>query len=265
MSVPSRSYTSHKLGGLRLAQIDYQPDLRQPRHAHAHSTITLIVRGALEEQGPTCRRTAGAWSVVVKPADTTHADVFGPHGARTLQLCVPSGVLEREPAWANAFDGYRWQDGGRVAACLARLYCILSGAEVSGDLALEETLCQVAGLLGEGNRGVSPQRRPRWLGRVAEQLREHASDPPSVAALAAEANVHPVYLARAFRRHYRSTMSQFVRCERVASVCRRIATTSDSLAIVALEAGFADQPHLSRVFRAAMGMTPAVYRQLMRR
>lgn len=265
MSVPVQTYLSRELGGMRLAEIDYPPDLRQPRHAHGHATITLIVRGALEEQGPRCQRTAGVWSVVVKPADTAHADVFGPRGARTLQLRVPAAVLEREPAWAGAFDAYRWQDGGRVAACLARLYCALRGGEVSAELALDESLCQIAGLLGDGGRFGPLRQPPGWLSGVAEQLRAQVSNPPSVAALASAANVHPVYLARAFRRYYRTTMSQYVRRERVAHVCRRIATTSDSLASVALELGFADQPHLCRVFRAEMGMAPAAYRRLLSR
>jgi AraC family transcriptional regulator len=43
-----------------------------------------------------------------------------------------------------------------------------------------------------------------------------------------------------------------------------VATTDDSIARIALDAGFADQSHFTRAFRRHHGVTPARYRELVR-
>ena len=45
-------------------------------------------------------------------------------------------------------------------------------------------------------------------------------------------------------------------------VADRLTATGASLAAVATETGFADQAHLTRVFKRETGLTPAVFRSL---
>lgn len=51
---------------------------------------------------------------------------------------------------------------------------------------------------------------------------------------------------------------------RVHSATRLLASTDTPLALVGLLAGYSDQPHFQRAFRAAVGPTPAEYRRLAR-
>jgi AraC family transcriptional regulator len=76
--------------------------------------------------------------------------------------------------------------------------------------------------------------------------------------------VHPVYLACAFRRHYRSTVGEYVRRLRVEFACRELSATRAPLAQVALAAGFADQSQFSRTFKRVVGLTPTEYRKMFR-
>jgi AraC family transcriptional regulator len=56
-------------------------------------------------------------------------------------------------------------------------------------------------------------------------------------------------------------MGDFVTGLRVQHVCRALAQTDTALAKIAADAGFVDQSHLTRVFREALGTTPAKYRR----
>ena len=79
--------------------------------------------------------------------------------------------------------------------------------------------------------------------------------------MAREAGVHPVYFARAFRAQTGLPVGAYLRKLRVDRAAERLASTNFRIADIALETGFSDQSHLTRVFRALTGMTPATYRQ----
>jgi AraC-like DNA-binding protein len=58
------------------------------------------------------------------------------------------------------------------------------------------------------------------------------------------------------------SLGDIVASARVHSATRLLASTDTPLALVGLLAGYSDQPHFQRAFRAAVGPTPAEYRRL---
>ena len=56
---------------------------------------------------------------------------------------------------------------------------------------------------------------PSWLRRVHETLEQSYLLAPSLAELATIAGVHPVHLSREFRKHYQSTIGEYIRKRRV--------------------------------------------------
>ena len=69
-------------------------------------------------------------------------------------------------------------------------------------------------------------------------------------------------VARAFRHVHGCSVGTFVRRLRVARAQELLRRTAARIATVAVDAGFYDQSHLGRVFRAEIGMTPRQYRAL---
>ncbi len=78
--------------------------------------------------------------------------------------------------------------------------------------------------------------------------------------LAEAANVTRFQVIRDFRKVAGLTPAAFIRDRRLRRANRLIEQGS-SLADAAFEAGFADQSHLSRTFRAAHGITPGMFRK----
>jgi AraC family transcriptional regulator len=76
------------------------------------------------------------------------------------------------------------------------------------------------------------------------------------------ADVHPVYLARQFRRWFGCSITEHVGRRRVQRAAAAIATSAGSLSVISYQNGFADQPHMSRVFSREVGVTPATFRAL---
>ncbi|MNL12924.1 DNA-binding transcriptional activator FeaR [compost metagenome] len=84
-----------------------------------------------------------------------------------------------------------------------------------------------------------------------------------VGSIAAKVGVHPVSLARRYRRHYRQSPAAAIRQARAARAAALMARGAD-LAALASDVGYADQSHMTRDFTAIYGLTPARYRALFR-
>ena len=83
----------------------------------------------------------------------------------------------------------------------------------------------------------------------------------SLGDLAREAGVHPVHLARAFRRWFGTTPGEYLRARRIGWAASRLATDpSVPITEVALAAGFYDHSHFHRTFAARIGLSPRAYR-----
>ena len=85
----------------------------------------------------------------------------------------------------------------------------------------------------------------------------------SVVPMARRAGVHPAHLAATFRRFYHTTVGEFIQQLRVEAACDRMRQLETPLSEIALELGFADQSHFSRIFRRSTGLTPKAWRSLM--
>lgn len=108
-----------------------------------------------------------------------------------------------------------------------------------------------------------PGPPPAWLLRVRESLDDRYRERElRIAGLAAVAGVDPAHLARTFRAHYGTTAGAYLREMRVQRAAHALARSSAPLAQIALDAGFADQSHFTRVFRTAYGVTPQRWRAL---
>ena len=106
---------------------------------------------------------------------------------------------------------------------------------------------------------------PPWLQRLLEMVQSRSRETLTLCELARTAGLHPVYLARAFRANVGMTLGAYLRKLRVDRAAEQLTATALSIAEIALETGFSDQSHLTRVFHRAIGVTPGQYRERFRR
>jgi AraC family transcriptional regulator len=102
---------------------------------------------------------------------------------------------------------------------------------------------------------------PGWLREIDATIRERFHEPLELRAISSRAGVHPAHLCRAFRRFRGRTISDAVLGMPMQQVCRRLIESDDFLSTIAIESGFADQSHMSRIFKRVTGHSPGAYRR----
>jgi AraC family transcriptional regulator len=248
-------------GALLLTRAWFPPRLRLPPHAHARASLAVVLRGGwtgeLERRPTELRRRD---SVVVTPSGARHSNAFGPQETEVLVVEVQDdsahGVQEVRSLLSRPTTLQHRGLGGLAARLAAELRTPDDHSPLlSHGLALE--LLATAGRASLGERGVS---RPAWLERARECLHQGLSRRWTLEALAGAAEVEPSRLVRGFRRHLRTTPADYLRQLRVQEARALLAGSERPVAEIALDLGFTDQSHLTRVFRRSFGETPAAFR-----
>jgi AraC-like DNA-binding protein len=230
----------------------------RPLHYHERACLSVMLGGAFTEHiGRRVIECAGA-GVLLKPPGEPHRDEF----SGSVQVIVePSdNAALRLGASGTMFQRIAYRRSLIATAIAGRIAREVQGFDPFTHLAVEGlTLELLASELRAGRGPLASARPPAWLARVRDRI-DDGLRVPALADLAVDAQVHPAYLARTFRRCYGVSIGQYARKVRLDWVARQLAETTEPLSAIAFRAGFADQSHLTRVFRSRWGVTPRQYR-----
>ncbi|MEZ5043091.1 MAG: AraC family transcriptional regulator [Saprospiraceae bacterium] len=235
----------------------YKPHQRFASHSDYFSKISIVLNGQLKEGLGKKEEYANTASLVIKPNSAIHTNVFGPRGTRIIS------VLMHDHFWQSMnmdhqLDELKWFHGLQYAkASIKFVQEVFSG---KSHHEMEESI--IALLANLQHTPLSSSTPPLWLQGVKERLEDEWEMLLSVQTLAQWVDVHPVYLARIFRKFYHCSIKDFVRQTRVRKVMDLLGSTNISLAQIAFDAGYADQSHFTRQFKVEMGMSPGAFRQL---
>lgn len=245
-------------GGITVSTAVYAPRTELPVHEHRHAYLCLIAEGAYYQtasggRSDPCER----GTLMVHPEGHRHADRFGPLQTRCLNVHFDP-ALTGDVAIRHLLDDYRRLALPTMAALQRRIERELASTDDAAPLALCAATFE---MIAWACRQPRPDDAPAWLARVFERLHDDPGRATSLDELAALAGVHPAHLARSFHRVSGATVGDYLRGLRIRRACDALTTSHRPIAMVALDAGFADQSHFSRVFRRITGETPRAWRQ----
>ena len=255
------NHRSVRLSGVILSDTHYTPALGVPAHEHALAYFCLLLGGGYrEEYGRRRRVTYDSLSVAFHPPEDEHQGNIGALGGRCFHAELEPSWVERarERGWLPA-ERVDWHAGGLVWLA-SRLYREFASVERGSGLVIEGLVLEMLGAVLRQEPDVD-RRRPRWLELAVERLHDELAKPLTVAALARDLDVSPIRLSRAFRKHYRQSVGEYLRRLRVEQAAKKLVDPAASLAEVALACGFSDQSHFNRVFRRLTGWTPGQFQK----
>lgn len=233
-------------GPWRIRDVRYEAGETHRQHGHDELQISIVLSGAVTEEvnGVAYRGSAG--DVVVKPAMIFHADVF--EATRIVCLDADPRAIDLAPRM------YGWHRRGATISAAVRLAKrFFAGEDLDG--AADDLVATLQ----------EPSIAERALAIDAARMLEATfTGSVSIEAIASELGVHRVYLARVFRAQWGCSPREYLQHVRVRAAAHRLASTARPLADIAVDSGFSDQAHMSRIFGRSIGATPAQFRRLSR-
>ena len=244
------------VGGLLVTATAYAGGDGLPMHEHDEAYVCLVAGGAYTQHASSGETVCVPGLLLTHPQGHRHANRFASKGARCLSIFT-SGDLAEETGTRRLLGDYRALRLPDAQRLLARIERELAAADEAAPLALQSAVLELIAL---ACRSEPAGRRPAWLAKVVERLHDDPAAELSLADLGRLAGVHPAHLARSFQQAQGMSVGDYRRALRIRQACRALADPAQPIALIAAEAGFADQSHFARVFKRMVGETPRDYR-----
>ncbi len=234
------------------------------RHTHDQFGIGVILRGAQQSASGRGPVEAQAGDVItVNPGEVHDGSPIGEGGRAWRMLYVDPDIV-----WSAGLDLSEGKQAQleltkpvakdlRLAGDVTALFAAATGAShTEVALIVEEHLLAVLMQLG----GWSSPRpvMPLDIRCALQRLDDDPSQPVSLQDLADLSGLSRFQVLRAFLKMTGLPPHAYQRQCRL-HLARRLIRAKRPLAEAALEAGFADQSHMNRLFVKTYGMTPGVY------
>lgn len=249
--------------GLWLRETWCAPNHQASKHSHELFQFYLVRAGAFTEHRGRKARECVTYSLSSHLPDEVHSSVYHCQGARSFIIEIDGRWLELAREHSVVLESVHFK-GGLSVWLAQRLYNEFRSMDEVSPLVIEGLTLELMAASTRQSAGTIDGKPPRWLAQAMEILRDDFTKAVSLRRLAETIGVHPVHLARTFRKHNNCTVGEYARRVRIEAACHELSLTDDPLSKIAVSVGYYDQSHFTRNFKKLMGMMPTKYRAVFR-
>jgi AraC family transcriptional regulator len=240
---------------------DYDAATAMAAHHHDEASLSIVVRGGFLERIKRGDRDYARGHAAFLQAGETHAQAFGAHGARQINIRPAADWIDYLADCKVALEEAPHVRSATFAHLGDRLLQEVRNDDLFSGVACEGMMLEFVAAFGrdcQADRVFA--RPPAWLCAARDFIHENALEPVSLADVARAAGRHEIHLAREFRRHFALSVGGYLRRLRTERAAERLLDSRLGVGEIALECGFSSHAHLCREFKARLGVTPSQYR-----
>lgn len=227
-------------------------------HYHQYPYFTFLLAGQLIEKNRRHTTHCRAGDLLFHNWQEPHANTKPNGFARGFHLEVEDDFLHEFDLDLKGVAGNLTISDVTVKL---RLYSLLKELHIQDSFSALTIQAHCLDILTSVTQSAPPTGKPTWLAKATELLHDLPVQALTLSRLAQELNRHPVHLSRDFPRYFRCSLGEYLRKIRIGQALALLPDASLSLTDIAFRAGFADQSHFIRCFRAQQQLTPGQYRR----
>ena len=249
-------------GAFQVREVRYPPAAAGGVCSTAKAAIVVVLSGRLDH-GDTAVPPVRPGAALVLPAGLPHRALagIGAAGCHCLKIDIDPEWLDASGVAPGTFSSVRVVSSPHMTMLAVALRKALAEDADGADALRRAGLASE--LVATTMRECSPAAGdgPGWLPQVRDRLEADLSEPLTVDDLAAEVRVPAKRLLEGFAREYGESLPALIRRRRIDWAAEALAASDESIASIAISAGFFDQSHFTRAFKRAFGTTPAEQRR----
>lgn len=226
-----------------------------------HHTLSIYQGGGSSTRSCESRRWGFASAICLLPEAY---DAHWRHSGyvKNLHLYFTNGDLEAMN-WAAQTDPEPIIYGRNpaITRLCATLVDHLDWSDPADQLTFDHVVLAMMSQISRAETSRARLLSPATLEKIEARMRALEDGPPSLSELARDVGMSPRHLTRLYKATTQRTLSQRQRQIQI-DIAQRLLTGPTPLPEIALSCGFGSQSHFTTVFRAEIGVTPAMWRKV---
>lgn len=249
-----------KLDGLTIVESSFSNYADCPWHYHNNAHFAFTTSGSLTETHRKQKLSLSPGSLVYNHSQEPHCN--GNYSAKVLALHV-----DIEDNWFHDhqirygdLEGIQVLENPLLKQIFYQVFREVNSFDAASQIAIEALILEAFQLIFA--YPVKASGKWQWISRLIELLHARCSEKLSLQSVAAELNIHPVYLCQQFPLLFHCTFGEYIRKLRVDKAVKFLLEREPiSLTEMAYACGFTDQSHFIRTFKKNVGVTPLVFKK----
>lgn len=151
---------------------------------------------------------------------------------------------------------------GRMVHMFTKCEGLMTGEELYSSINAGSAAVQTLAVLGEMTfrRYTPDEHRPVALIKMLEYIRTNYTKPITLAALAENCGISKQYAMRLFKKHYNTTVTQYINRFKLDKAKRMLKYTTLNIDEISFSLGYSATYYFCRLFKRYFGCTPTEYR-----
>ncbi len=236
-------------------------NLEVPLHTHENAHFLFVIKGEYEATVKDKKQCFSSSAMLYYPAGTTHRDHFyKAEERRFLTISLTSETNKNLLEEINFIDYSREFNNLEITLLGKRICREIQSLDSLSPIVLDAMANEM--LVFAARNLEKSDKPPAWLKTAHEFIKDCCAESITIAEIASTVGVHPLHLARAFRRFFNCSPGEYLRKCRIELASNLLLNSNETLVEVALTCGFKDQSQFTKSFKQITGITPAKFRQM---
>lgn len=248
-----------KFDGFVVTKSSYKEALCSDWHQHENIYMTLILKGGSKEKRKKMEIDCSPGMLLSYSKQETHKNINYQRNSKNLHIEFADFWLKKFDITASNFVGQSQINNPLLKCQLINSIGELQSADKQTELNLETALLAAISVIPVARNN---NDSPEWVEKLYQLLHDETEADWDLSKLSQKINVHPVTISKYFPKYFKVNIGDYIRMIKIEKSMPLLSKKSISLENVALQSGFVDNAHYTRMFKKYTGITPSGYREL---